>query len=677
MERNGRRNKIEWIGPKKLLFFDREGLRDTCHEQMHAARVSRRGALMRGPTPAEVPLPDLVLRLAFAGTRQTRDCGPTLKGAIAELLERFAARLGEQWAERASNLGRYYSDVKPRLRLVTGLAEGADAIVVQAFGDLQPPDIVALELAAVLPCDSKSYRESRNAEFRPEFDKYRDSCAYVVEGDGLLPTGDTPYAKRCRARAYRLQATLLLRQADVLIAAFNPEQEGGVGGTVETIQAALSLHLPVVLINATSNAIVFLDRSADMPVDWSLFRGPLAEVGTWLEPLIDEIVGGPRDPHTSDLIEIYFDTSTSLRTRRSDHFLGAFWRLFQNAMAEEGKQKLSAAEEPEGPLTRWRHRARNLTYDNGNRYRGVFLLNYTLAIVAVGLATATLGLFAWGGVGHEFVVSIGIVKLSVLILMLVIADRANKSHWSARAAAYRYLAERLRTMHYLPALGNFGPVIANRSLSSVASHQRSSIDWLFAAQVRSQSPALYAADASASGTAFVRISSGSALERIEIDLLGDATSGQIGYHQRNEFRMGAMNSKTERWVTGMVWGVIAAVVLDLVVGFVSHHAAILLVEIAAVLPAAVASFHGIRFQSECERLADRSAAMAQLLKGHVARAREIRNDIESRNSQASGSDRMVGSGGVEALRHAERIASDMLAEVDEWSVLYAKHVAHA
>ena len=82
-----------------------------------------------------------------------------------------------------------------------------------------------------------------------------------------------------------------------------------------------------------------------------------------------------------------------------------------------------------------------------------------------------------------------------------------------------------------------------------------------------------------------------------------------------------------------------------------------LIALAAILPAAVASLNGVQFQSECSRLADRSEHMVNQLrqledKAGLARLRPVRI--------------------LDALRLGEDIAQTTIDEVAEWSAIYGK-----
>ncbi len=101
----------------------------------------------------------------------------------------------------------------------------------------------------------------------------------------------------------------------------------------------------------------------------------------------------------------------------------------------------------------------------------------------------------------------------------------------------------------------------------------------------------------------------------------------------------------------------------------------------AVLPAAVASLNAIRFQTECRRLAERSAVVRTILWGLNSKdgpkgGRWAEADALSRRIAAALSDdeTNLGAWSAQVLRLTEIIAADFVHEVTEWSVLYAKEV---
>ncbi len=103
-----------------------------------------------------------------------------------------------------------------------------------------------------------------------------------------------------------------------------------------------------------------------------------------------------------------------------------------------------------------------------------------------------------------------------------------------------------------------------------------------------------------------------------------------------------------------------------------------LVFLAAVLPAAVASLNSIRFQSECLRIAERSAVMVEMLEwvaGGVRGAAHTHADV-ARGSRAAPNDD-PGAWTLEAVELGESCAQMTSDEVAEWSVLYSRDLLEA
>ena len=92
--------------------------------------------------------------------------------------------------------------------------------------------------------------------------------------------------------------------------------------------------------------------------------------------------------------------------------------------------------------------------------------------------------------------------------------------------------------------------------------------------------------------------------------------------------------------------------------------------LAAVLPAAVASTNGLRVQSECARLADRSLQMERMLGVLRARADATFAEIDAAGTTAATRAGRT----VDVLNLAEDCAQLTLDEVVEWSFVYAKEI---
>jgi len=724
------------------------------------------------------PAPDLVLRIGFAGNRDLpSDVGP-LNRSLDRVLGVLAKRLAEIRAEvhtvgKAPTITRFYSNKQPTLRLITGLAEGSDMLAARALGRLSNPGARA-EHAGVLPFDLEQYRDSRKAEFRASFDELAGQCAYVLALDGRYVAGDA--GKLYRARAYRAQSTVLLRQADILLASADPEGACKAGGTLETIRAALAFDLPVVFIHAGSGKVQLLEPGTDLA---SALAGA-ADAPGWEEGLrswINDIVADPDTGSGSDvaqergseakaplhgerLLEEFFkaenlppsEISPGGKSGRKASWREKLWMQ----VASWFRPKDASVPAPDPPISAYddyRRRARSLNYHYSGLYRGTFVLNYVLAATAVALAALSLVLLGrtrtdaaesveavlrshpllitvaaepitngavapgatnrgttLGGAAGSLpaasshvsvlflsLLFLGAMKFAVVVFIFRNTHQANHGDWNDKAVDYRYLAERLRSLFYLPRVGSFQPPAAAPPQYASRVVRQSAVDWLFEAIVRSVPPSVLLSRNEAvsvgDGTSYtipvIHVDAAWVLADVRDRWLG----GQIAYHSRNARTMEGLSRFAERWGKRLNVAVIAAVAIDVTILLCSlfhlfpegvsqrlHTTAPALMFLAALLPAAVASLNGIRFQSECGRLADRSAIVRVILggrervpqpSGRLKEALCLSKRIESaRQNPASD----PGAWSIEVLRLSEAIARDLVQEVAEWSVLYSKEV---
>lgn len=253
-----------------------------------------------------ISLPRLVLRVAFAGNRSL-PAGALVSSSLSEIWRGLGQRLVEIapcapaiTAGREPAVSAYFSTEKPLLRLITGLAEGADALAWQTLQGVSADATHAfaphldLELAAVLPCPLPDYRGDREKTHLPVFDTQVTQCAYLTELDGIIFKDGLDLSKERRSRAFRAQSAILLRQADFLVAVADPSAPGKPGGTLETIRNALDFDLPVIFVHAVTGDIRLLDAIEDLA---AAFASPPAV--PWQTTLRDWTTKIIADPDTS------------------------------------------------------------------------------------------------------------------------------------------------------------------------------------------------------------------------------------------------------------------------------------------------------------------------------------------------------------------------------------------
>lgn len=413
------------------------------------------------------------------------------------------------------------------------------------------------------------------------------------------------------------------------------------------------------------------------------------------------------------------------------------WNWFHSRF--EPKPPISIArDQPIAPFDVFRSRATELNYHYAGLYRGTFFLNYVLAVLAVMIASFSLLLLGISECGqHEedgataktvidqarrgepdvqqqnehpperqtpvsahgdgdcakvgpsglLLLALTLLKLAFVFAIFFNTHRANHGEWNNKAINSRYLAERLRMSYYLPLIGSFQPPAAAQTQFASGVLRQSSIDWLFDAIVRSVSPADIAelsidepSDRS-STVRMLRVAPARALQAARESWL----TGQIAYHKRNAKAMDQLSSQTDLYgkrlnilvivVVAFDAAALACEALGLFPAFVHEHIhpyTPYFIFVSAVLPAAVAGLNGIRFQSEARRLADRSRAMQRLLEGKAERAAALNRIIEQ---ESQSPETNLGSWAPDVLRLGEAIARDMVEEVAEWSVVYAKDLA--
>jgi hypothetical protein len=660
--------------------------------------------------------PRLVLRVAFAGNRKLPANITALDTALDRVLRSIAQTLAMIAARDAPGaIVRYDRSLPPLLRLVTGLAEGADDRAAEALLKISDTDQpVATELAAVLPCDPDAYRAAREEFFRARFDRLTAICAYILALDGNLdkPDPDTDFARLRRKRAYRAQGAFLLRQADLLIAVVDPGAQGKAGGTLETVASALDLGMSVVFVDAAGAAPRFAEPGTDLEL---LLVDPAPP--PWEEALhacVARIVAGPESdpaqtrPKDEVLTTEYFD-----RPRLPPQELGAdgqwrrrpsrrerAWSLFEGWFSR-GKTK---SFDTPPPWTRWRDRATRLNYHYAGLYRGAFLLNYLLATTAVLLAAAGLFVLAIAsGDPHGrppwlwwLLVALALCELGIVAWILRNTRRAHREDWNDKAVDLRYLAERLRAAAFLAPIGSARPPAAQPPPHAARALRQSAADWLFDAIVRHVPPgAAHAPPATAGAAATGTVPP---IIRIDDNTVRAALEGvrdrwlmpQAEYHRSTAATMGRMHRFLGRAGVVLSLAVVACVAFDAILlaakalhwppasllGTAPWLTPVLML-LAAVLPAAVASANAVRFQSECRRLAERSAAMVAVVQGRDG-ASGRRGEVDrllARIDQAAadpGTDPRAWS--LNALWLIEDIAADFAHEVADWSVLYAKEL---
>lgn len=678
--------------------------------------------------------PRLVLRVGVAGAiklpESQRHRLHELFGQIYRVLAtRLEALSPARDRSARPDICAYYANgddekrARPLIRVVSGLADGTDQIAFESLlafeceartSPANPGARSDFELVAILPCDATAFRDNSEVKNKTAFDTLLARCAYTIELDGRCvphpPHHVAPdrLTTERRNRAFRVQAAALLRHCDLLIANADLEAGAGIGGTRETMAAAVALGIPVVLLSAAAGdrerAVTVITRPVDLertdePADVPWDRS--------VEQVVTRILADPRTtragPYARDgaeigaarlgvaeaeLLDEFFDGGER-RARVRPRLWSAFVRRFHRLTA-------SGADAVVEPFAAFRARAAELSAHYTGLYRGAFLVNYTLAAVAVALAVSTLVYLlllarhrAPTGAGGQVLLSIAIVELIVLVVIFLNTHHGNSHHWNSKAVDYRYLAERLRAMYYLSPMASLRLAPPRVARYAATAMRQSVVDWLLQAVIREARPDTGMSPVAAPATPArnkARVAR-SDVERALAAVHDNWLATQIEYHRATSHTQLRMHRWIQRWVWRLNLAVIIIVFLDLLLIFArllgfrgawveaGHSYAPVLVFFAAVLPAVVASLNSIRFQSECLRIAERSAVMVEMLEGCRAEC-EV---LQARMRAARSHDGVEDPGGwtLEALDVGDVCAQMLSDEVAEWSVLYSRDLLEA
>ncbi len=625
-----------------------------------------------------------------------------------------------------TKLKDFFNGDPARLAVLSNLAAGADQIGIVSALDLpRDKDRVRVQLEAILPFPEADYPMSTGKltdDFTPdEAAKLRELCRHpcteqVTRLDGQYwslrnEAFDSPHNQACRHRAYRQAAELLFQNADLVVAAYNPFAEAGPAGTVENIQAALGLSVPVLAILVTplgTRIALHLARDRQFAVpklDWEAAQ-PLAS-GKWQEPLRrrvqyllaiphlleaeGEVQGSPAAQDRAwrlavavQRLRLYFGDEPVHNFCISPtlaEFLEEVWR----ALLGLGRQFASSTSEapPHLPLAapseafptangdatlsryqeHFKH-ASKLSRAYMRTYRGSFALAFILAGAAAAAAVALMAaaLLSGGTPAPGTVLVLGGLKLAILGTLLHLEWVGRRERHQEHAADFRHLAELLRPMPWLAPFGTLVPTVEIPPHYAPLDPRQGWTNWLFRALTRAEPSVAPRPDSHASldSSAAQVVVRSAQTEWIDL---------QIRYHEENGRDMHALHQGLEHLGKLLLWIVLACAGVALILELRPHPGplhtlAVILGALAAAVPAFIAALVGIVFQAEAKRLSLRSEAMAALLK-------ERRRKLDALPPHPLGGDAW------ETAQRLRSLAGIMVSETVDWRALYQLHEVKA
>jgi len=617
-----------------------------------------------GESLAHPPKTRLAFRIGVVGHRPNRlqKANPgDLKALLKSLLQEVRKTVSDFPGSQPSHRNLYLPD-PPVFRAVSPLAEGTDRIFAEVALDL------GFELCCPMPFQQAEFEE----DFKPPnaLEAQSLECFRGLLGRAASETRLVRFeldgVRSQLAEAYGAAGRVVMNQSDLLVVVWDGEPAAGGGGTVQTMQEALSYHIPVVWVDAWApHPWQLLRNAADLDC---LIAGqrcvPASRSGEALEELRN-VVTDALAPHLepgrkrSDLREAFFQE----RRPRLNPFV--VWKLFRDLV---GANRLSipSMRAPDfekaverdwpcdgGGVTRWvnsRLRPHYAWADKladlyADAYRSSFLLAYGLGVLAVFLALMpVLSLESHSGdafsIGAELVVVIGIIALIVL---------GNRGRWHERWMDYRLTAELVRQLRFLIPLGG------GRPFPRLPAHLRASGNpsetWMYW-HVRALEREVGLPDTVITGKYLTECR----------DYVLQVVVGQRDFHRDNRLRANRIDERLH-FAALALFGLTAGAVF---VHFLPHlpgasslgsikELAPYFTIACAVLPALGGALTAINNQGEFARIAKRSRAMDERLESIRARLRP----------EGSGALRLT-----QLIEMATTVARLMVDEMLDWRVLF-------
>jgi hypothetical protein len=592
---------------------------------------------------AHPPRAGIAFRVGVVGHRPDRL--PPTEAELARLRERIGEALAavtgavSAFAEGPGAV-LYDTSIAPMLTAHSPLAEGADRLFAEE----------ALRLGYRLNCVMPFAMESFEHDFQgpdsyehASLERFRAILARA-EAAKVLTRFELNGRRERTREAYEAAGRVVLNQSDLLVAVWDGGGANGVGGTVDTLRAAVEYNVPTLWIDSRA------------PHGWKLLRvredldclygddacAPSPDPGgasldeVIAAVVIDELAlpGAEADgrPAPGGLAHVlaYLDET------RPRFNLAVGWKMFRDFM-DVGALRLPAVRVadfeaqirsawPIGDETRpqtsqgasWinaRLRAHYAWADKladhyADAHRSGFVWSSLLASAAVFTALLPMA----GHLGLHGSEAIAVLEALVLATLVGLPMLARRDRWHQKWLEYRVLAELVRELRILIPLGGARP--APRTPAHLANYGDPTRSWMYW-QSRAIARAVGLPEARVDA-AYVKRQLANLLEFIGAPgHAGSAPQGQIGFHQMNHERMERIHHRLHRMSLILFAVTLVAVAANWVLRFsfpdLPHRLADWLILFSAVFPALGASLASINNQGEFARLQRRSLAMAQSL----------------------------------------------------------------
>lgn len=539
------------------------------------------------------------------GVTGHRDLDQGEQSAIQAEAERALRALMRGWTGHELA----YAPEPAELVLLSQLAAGADQALARAAL------VVGAALNVVLPFARGAYLASLPHDARVGFEALEAAACgvWTASEDG-----------EDAEHGYELAGDFMLARSDVLFAVWDGRPGRGPGGTAAVVHQAVRQGVPVVHLGSAPRETRVLWSGFAEHAPWRL--GPRSAPNrpgddAVLTALTVELVQPPPALGERAALSAFFGererrlrvrpeyplllTLTGVRALRRGHFVVEPYR--EATEREWGPFHAVLADlQPDGdarsPMLQeafcWADR---LADHYAQTYRSGTVLNYAAAAIAV-LAALT-GVLAPGA-------KVVLLALELLAICALVANTTigNRRQWHRRWLDYRFMAEQLRPLRSLRALGGVRLEMRGGGVAPAASWT----EWYVAAIWRSLPflPGPPAADAT---------------QALAQSIAAHELDPQISYHSANAAQMHLLDERLHRAGTVLFVLSLACSLVGLC-GYVADIAAVhaygpWLTVAGAGLPTVGSALFGIRGQNDFSGVARRSASTATRLRAIAERLR--------------------------------------------------------
>lgn len=507
--------------------------------------------------------------------------------ALRAALDSVFARLSDGLKTVSDREHAFFSSAAPRLRTICMAAEGADLLGAQAAR------AAGSELACVLPFEFEEYRNDFSS---PDAASAALSVVEQAQVRFVLP-GSRDEGARCYERAN----DIILAKSDLLVAVWNGKRAAGRAGTGDVVQAAISRRIPVIVIAPEAPMLPTLLRAPveeDLapPTATDLARQPLD--GNLTE-LVSQILSPPSGNGAEHGLVDLLEEQPDNRSMRFEYplLLQLFGITGENPRGPDLVVPTVSRAPDEMPASAGElalvvDRIDGLANHYGRLYRSSAVSEILLAIVAAFIAVLTFVFFpVIAGVSL-------IVPIAVNGLILVDVTIRAKRRWHERWLDYRVIAERLRCLRFLHALG----LGLKQDANPFHENEVSWVAWYVRRQELSLNPPHGVIQAAEIARRAQRLAD------VEI-------ADQLAYHRKAFRRLGLFDRRLSLAAT---FALGAATAVSVLFGISIYFAGStdqvswrpLAVIVLSVLPAIAAAFTGIRSGADLVRLVERSETTA-------------------------------------------------------------------